>query len=142
MKESSISIAEPEIIKHLDTYPKRVFGRAQIERILSDCKVIFQINQSITINQFIEFLLKNKIMKAVKFEFPSQSIVRYIRGRVSIYEIILSLKNNSYFTHFSALKLYKLTDKTIKNIYLNFEQPPKYYQNTSLEQSRIEAAFK
>jgi hypothetical protein len=142
MKESSISIAWPEILKLLENYPTKVFDRSQIERILSDCRKILQLNQSITRNQFIDFLLKNKTIKAVKFEFPSQSFVRYMRGRVSIYEIILSLNTNSYFTQFSAMKFHNLTDKTPETIYLNIEQPPKRYHNTSLEQRNIDAAFK
>ena len=104
--------------------------------------MILHLNQSITRDQFIEFLLKKKIIKAVEFGFPSQSITRYIRGHVSIYEIIQSLKINSYFTHFSAMKFHKLTEQTPDTIYLNFEQPPKRYKNRSLDQSRIDAAFK
>jgi hypothetical protein len=140
--ESGLSKAAPEIAKLLDSYTTRVFTPVQIERILSECKVILQLNQSITKNQFIDFLLKNKIIKAVKFDFPSQPIIRYKRGRISIYEMVQSLKPKSYFTHCSALKLHKLTVKNIETIYLNCEQPPKYHSNISLDQSRIEAAFK
>jgi len=66
---------------------------------------------------------------------------RYIWGDASIFEIVASLKPNSYFTHYTSIYLHELTEQIPKTIYLNFEQPPIPRVNRNLSQQRIKSAF-
>jgi predicted transcriptional regulator of viral defense system len=81
-------------------------------------------------------------LKRTVLKFPNASVHRYIWGDVSTFELVLSLKPGSYFTHYTAMHLHGFTLQIPKIIYLNFEQPPKRFQDRDLEQGRIDAAFR
>lgn len=141
MKKTRLKIAKPDILKLFDSFPSRVFSRSQIDKILSDYRDFWRVSPSTSVQEFIDFLLKETRIKFVKFEFPFRKIIRYLWGDATVYEIVLSLKPESYFTHFTAIYLLELTEQIPKTIYLNFEQLPKY-QNRELIQQRIDFAFR
>ncbi len=96
-----------------------------------------------TANQFLTFLQEKTKLKAVKISFPSRPETRYLWGDdVSIYQLALSLKPESYLTHYTAIFLHGLTEQVPKTIYLNFEQPFKGRPETTLEQKSIDWAFR
>ena len=72
--------------------------------------------------EFIKFLVKNDNLKQINFPFPNREEVRYTWGKVSLLEILLTLKVKSYFSHHTALQLHGLTANPIDTIYLNCEQ--------------------
>jgi predicted transcriptional regulator of viral defense system len=142
MAQTRLSIARKDIVRHFESLAMRVFKRSQIDAILSENRDFWRLGQLMTVSKFIEFLIDRTQLKAIRFEFPSRTILRYTWGDVPIYELVLSLYPESYFTHYTALYLHNLTDQVPKTIYLNFEQPHKLYRDRTLDQSRIEIAFK
>lgn len=140
MRESRLKIAKPDIQNLFDNLPSNVLLRSEIDRILNQNRKFWRVTESTTCNKFIEFLLKETKLKKIEFNFPYRNIIRYIWGKASIYEIILSLKPDSYFTHYTAVYLHELTEQIPKTIYLNFEQSSK--PKGSLAQERIDVAFK
>lgn len=62
-------------------------------------------------------------------------------GDASVFELALSLKNHSYFTHHTAAYLYGLTKENQKAIYLNYEQS-KRSSTSVLTQEAIDLAFR
>ena len=87
--------------------------------------------------EFIKFLVKNDNLKQINFPFPNREEVRYTWGKVSLLEILLTLKVKSYFSHHTALQLHGLTANPIDTIYLNCEQISRP-QATHLEQKSID----
>jgi len=142
MKISRLKIAKPDIQKLFDNFPSRIFTRSQIDQILTENRSFWRVSFSTSVQSFIDFLLKETKLKLAKFKFPSRAIIRYIWEDAAIYQIVLSLKPESYFTHFTAMYLQELTKQIPKTIYLNFEQLPKYRVNRELVQQRIDFAFK
>ena len=143
MAQTRLSIAKADIVKHFESLPIRVFQRSQIDIILAEERGFWRLSESLTVHKFIEFLIDKTELREVRFEFPSRTIIRYTWGEVPLYEVVLSLKPESYFTHYTAVYLHDLTEQIPKTIYLNFEQVPKRYHDTmTLVQDRIAAVFK
>jgi hypothetical protein len=141
-RRTRIEIAKPDIVKLFEDHPNHVFKRSQIEEILQKNRDFWRLTQSMTANEFLDFLLNKTKMKAVKLDFPSRPETRYVWDDVSAYQLALSLKPNSYLTHYGAMFLHDLTEQIPKTIYLNFEQPVKYNSGVDLEQKKIDWAFR
>ncbi len=71
--------------------------------------------------------------------FPIALSSRYVWGNVPLYELILSLKPNSYLTHYTAVYFHDLTEQVPKTIYINVEQERKPRPKNALVQERIDA---
>lgn len=130
------------IINYFNKLPSAVFKRSYIKEILSENRELWGVSNSVTINKFIEFLLKETKLELFRFEFPYRNIIRYAWGKVQFYELVSSLATDSYFTHYSAMFFHELTEQIPHTIYLNSEQAPKKFESRALEQSRIDAAFR
>ena len=143
MGKTRVEIAKSDIVKRLEGHPTHLFKRSQIEEILRENRDFWRLTQSMTAKQFLDFLQEKTKLKAVKISFPSRTETRYLWGEdVSIYQLALSLKPESYLTHYTAMFLHGLTEQVPKTIYLNFEQPFKGRPETTLEQKNIDWAFK
>lgn len=136
-----VKVPKDEIIGFFDALPKKIFDRRQIEKILVDNRWSWRLRPSTTYADFVDFLMRAKLQR-LKFEFPGRNVLRYTWGEVPYFEVVNSLKPESYFTHFTAMYLHGLTEQVPKTIYLNYEQPRKQKGDPNLEQSRIDAAFK
>jgi predicted transcriptional regulator of viral defense system len=141
MRVSRLKIAKKDIQKYFESLPNTVLTRAQIDKILLEKRSYWRASASTTVQYFIDFLLKETKLKKIQFEFPSRTMDRYIWGDASIYEIVLSLKPNTYFTHYTAMYLHELTEQIPKKIYVNFEQDAKRRIDKGLSQQRIKSAF-
>ncbi len=142
MRISRLGIAKRDIQKLFDNLPSKVLSRAQIETILSQNRTFWRVTQSTSTQDFIDFLLKDAKLKAAKFSFPSRTIDRYVWGEAPTLEIVLSLKPNSYFSHYTAVYLHELTEQVPKTVYLNSEQLLKPLIDTELTQHGIDSAMK
>ena len=141
MTNIRLQIAKQDIVRFFEAQPNKVFTRSQIIQILSRSREFWRVSDSTTVNKFITFLLEETKLKEIKFAFPSRREIRYMWGEVSIYELALCLKPDSYFTHYTAVFFHELTEQIPSTIYLNHEQVPKHYRERELEQSSIDMAF-
>jgi predicted transcriptional regulator of viral defense system len=141
MAKTRIQIAKPDINKHFAGLNTNVFKKRDIDKIFRQNRDYWRLTQNMTVNEFIQFLVKESNLKVAKFKFPNRSLVRYIWGSASIIEIIFTLRPNAYFSHYTAIFLNELTEQIPQNIYLNTEQKPKAITTTGMEQKRIDWAF-
>lgn len=137
-----IEIAEPDIIEVFENFNKRVFTRTDIDEILAEHRADWRLAKSMTNKEFISYLLDKTELQEVVLEFPNRKETRYLWGATSVYELALSLKPDGYLTHYSAMYINDLTEQIPKTIYINTEQPKQPKTNASLEQERIDNAFK
>ena len=140
MDKTRIQIARPSIVKYFNEHDRRILKQTDIASILSRQREFWRLTQRTTTNDFIAFLIENAALKQLDFPFPYRGEVRYVWGDISLLEVLLTLKSDSYFSHYTAVRMHGLTEQTPKTIYLNHEQPPRS-QNPRLEQGRIDAAF-
>ncbi|MBL7220394.1 MAG: hypothetical protein ISS69_09790 [Phycisphaerae bacterium] len=141
MAKTRLDIAQKDIFSLFDSLPTSVLKHSEISRLMQENRQFWRLAQSTTCPKFIEFLVRRGHMRAVRLEFPSRPESRYIWGDASLNEVLLSLRPESFFSHYTAMSLHELTDQIPKSVYVNAEQGRKVARETSLEQGRIAAAF-
>jgi len=142
MAKTRIGIAKPDIVRLFDKHPQKVFDLSGIQSIVDENRVFWRLAKSMSYSDFVDYLVaKTKLNKQV-FNFSYRPIVRYVWGGVPLYELLLSLKANSYLTHYTAVYFHDLTEQTPTTIYINVEQERKPRPKGTLIQERIDAAFK
>lgn len=142
MAHSRIHIARADILDYFDKHQQKIFKLTDLQAILSGQRSFWRLAQSMTAQKFISYLVSNAKLKILEFPLPHRHETRYIWGEVPLIEVVLSLKPNSYFSHYTAVRLHGLTEQVPKIIYLNHEQHLKSQTTGGLAQSRIDAAFK
>jgi len=142
MAKTRIAIAKPDIVKLFDENPQKIFDPSGIQRILDENRSFWRLAKSMSYSDFINYLVEKTKLKKQVFDFAYRPIVRYTWGNTPPYELILSLKPNSYLTHYTAMYFHNLTEQTPKTIYINVEQERKPRPKNALIQERIDAAFK
>ena len=142
MKKTRIAIAKPDIVRLFDEHQQKIFDLSEIQRILDKNRAFWRLAKSMSYSDFINYLVAKTKLKKQVFNFSYRPIIRYVWGSVPLYELLLSLKSNSYFTHYTAVYFHDLTEQTPKTIYINVEQESKPRSKAALIQERIDAAFK
>ena len=140
MNKTRIQIAKPDIVAYLDAHNNHILKLTEIAAILSKQRAFWRLAQRTNTQQFIKFMSDNGSLKRLDFPFPYRAEIRYIWGDVPLLEVLLTLKKDAYFSHYTAVRMHGLTEQVPKTIYLNHEQRPQP-QNPHLEQGRIAAAF-
>jgi len=142
MRTSKLRKAKSHIIKFFAAQTSRVFMLSQLNRILVTHILDWKIGRNVSVRDFIYFLSSEKILQEIKLEFPGKTFTRYILENASAFEIALSIFPRSYLSHYSAVFLHHLTDQIPKTVYVNHEQKLSSVSIGTLEQSRINMAFK
>jgi len=122
---------------------KNVFLLADIRRLLTKGNYLLGLPGRVTIKEFIEFLDAKKILHEIAVTLPlEKKVARYQTANANAFELALSLKGNSYLSHYSAVFLHGLTDNLPKTIYANTELKMTRNMNSlKLEQDSIDTAF-
>jgi hypothetical protein len=118
---SRLSIAKADIIEALATREKVVFSKSDLEGILSENRSFWRLAMRTTVNEFIQFLIKNANLRQHNLRFP-RPVVRYTIGDCGHLEIIQSVSSKGYFSHYTAMHLHGLTEQIPKSVYFNNEQ--------------------
>ena len=142
MAITRIAIAKPDIAKLFDEHPQKIFDSSGIQSILNENRSIWRLAKNMSSSDFINYLVEKTKLKKHVFNFSYRPIVRYVWGNVPLYELRVSLKPNSYLTHYTAVYFHDLTEQVPKTIYINLEQERKLRPKNALIQERIDAAFK
>jgi predicted transcriptional regulator of viral defense system len=142
MAEARIRIAKRDILKLFDGQQRTVLKKADIEASLDENREFWRLRRTMTAEDFLGFLLQETKLRKVEFDFPHRKIVRYVWGRADMYELLMSIDERCYLSHYTAVQLHGLSDQVPKTIYVNKEQPAKRPPSGDLVQERIDAAFK
>ncbi|MHC4336648.1 MAG: type IV toxin-antitoxin system AbiEi family antitoxin domain-containing protein [Planctomycetota bacterium] len=142
MARSRISIAKPDIVQVFKYETENIFRLAELKQIFYENRGSWRLGHSMPFSEFIDYLLRNSKLKKHAFNFPSRPIVKYTWGPVAFYKLLLSLKPNSYLTHYTAMYFHELTDQVPKIVYVNVEQKPHARPGAPLTQESIDRAFK
>lgn len=144
MRQTRLQIAKKDILAHFDALPSGILRHSDIARILSEQKAFWRLAQSTTTRQLIAYLLKSGRLSEFVFPFPKpyKKEVRYAWGSHTLHEVILALKPNGYFSHYTAMSFHGLTEQIPKTIYVNQEQKNSGPSNPNLTQRAIDAAMR
>lgn len=138
-------IAKPDIEKHFDNLSPQIYYGKDLGKILADNRNSWRLTQSLSTENFIAELISQAKLKTISLHSVNydKTLTRYAWGaNPSIYQIALSIKPNSFVCHYTAMFLHNLTQQIPKKIYINTEQSKKPVLSKTLEQSRIDLAFK
>ncbi len=141
-----IHLERPDITRYLRDYlansSRRVFTAADIKSIHKRTCERWDIPSTVTTSQFIQFLINKTELQPVYLQ-PEEhpSVLRYIWGEPSSYEVALSLRPKAYLSHGTAVFLHALTEQMPTTIYVNHEQTAKSRPRMPLTQERVDFAF-
>lgn len=142
MAHSRIHIARADILAYFDKHQQKIFKLTDLQGILSSQRNFWRLAQSTTTVKFISYLIEHAKMREINFPLPHRRETRFTWGEIPLIEVVLSLKPNAYFSHYTAMRLHGLTEQVPKVIYLNHEQHLKSQTTGGLVQGRIDMAFK
>ncbi|MBL7154789.1 MAG: hypothetical protein ISS79_13825 [Phycisphaerae bacterium] len=142
MPEARIKIAKSDIVKTFEKLPEKILRRADIDHILLQNREFWRLRRTMTVHEFLKFLLADTKLEKVSFDFPNRKIIIYVWGKVALYELLMSLQPTCYLSHYSAMFFHALTIQVPKTIYVNHEQQAKSRGEGSLRQDRIDMAMK
>ena len=142
MPEARIKIAKSDIVRTFEELPKKTLRATDIDGLLKQNRDFWRLRQTMTVDEFLKFLLAHTKLEKVSFDFPNRKIIRYVWGKAALYDLLMSLQPNCYFCHYSAMFFHRLTIQVPKTIYVNHEQRAKSRGEGALRQDRIDIAMK
>src|SRR5258708_14359506 len=144
MGKARIENARAEILRYFDELPAKSHRRSDLTRYLEKQRFEWHLPSRMNLRAFMRFLTETGRLSEVIFPFPApyKREVRYVWGDVSLYDVALALKPNSYFSHYTAIKFHGLTEQLPKTTYLNVEQPNASVATGPLMQKAIDTAFR
>jgi hypothetical protein len=144
MRRSSLEIALPVIQRHLHQLPQRILQLEDLRRILTNQRTTWHLPQNTPVEKFIAFLKNRGTLREMTFPFPKpyRKTTRYIFGESSLHEVVLTLKPNCYFSHYTAASFHGLTEQLPQTLYVNDEQSSTGQSDDPMTQTAIDAAFR
>lgn len=143
MSRARIQIAKPDIVRYFDELPSRVLKPREVYAILSEQRAFWRLAQNTTAERFVEFLLKHSKLKQYVFRFPQREEKCYVWDQAPLLAILLGLKKDLHFSHYTAMRAHGLTEQSPKSIYLTDERTTQVESSreTEISQAAIDAAF-
>ena len=139
---SSLNKSSEEISSYIGELNNRVFSISELNEMLEANREEWSLVKSVGFAKFVEMLQNRKALEKIELAFPHKKVIRYIKSQASPYELAISVDENAYLSHHTAVYLHGLTDAEPKNIFLNSEQSPKRFKDSKLLQENINRAFK
>jgi hypothetical protein len=139
---SRLKSATDEISAYFANLPNPVFTLRDIQRILAQQRLEWNLPASVGTRKFVDFLLSSTALRQVSPRSELYGVInRFAWGEVSPYLIALSMKSKSYLSHGTAVSLHALTDQIPKIVYVNHEQTVKPPPTGDLTQESLDRAF-
>jgi predicted transcriptional regulator of viral defense system len=133
-------IARKDIEKSFADQSTHVYTLAELGKILEANRAFWRLGH-IPLGQFLKLLTQHFDFHAVKLDFPHRPVTRYVWGKVTDFEIIQSINEAGYFSHYTAIRLHDLTLQIPKVVYFNTEQSVRPGSGT-LSQEAITRTFR
>ncbi len=144
MRTNAFDKSKAQIEGFFDQSAKKSFTAKALESVLNQNRLLWNIPESKTAENFITFLKSRSHMNtSVLYRVGSNYDLRLFTWRTTDQlTVFTGLKNNAYYTHYTAMFLHGLTEQIPKTYYLNSEHSG--YQttrDTNLKQENIDKAF-
>lgn len=141
---SRIQIAKPDIVKRFEALP-HVLKASDVARVFNKERAFWRLTNSTSLSSFIRFMREKTALREVRYTFPQRDITGYVWGDVPLLEILLGLVDDSFYSHYTAVRIHGLTEQVPKTIFLNHEKSSNsigYSSHSELfDQAAIDAAF-
>lgn len=140
-RTSHLDLILKSVIDVFASHPSGVFRQKDIAAILRQNAQAWGL--WISSGDFIDRMMRKKLLSESVFEFPHRRETIYTWGNVPSYRLIAGISPKGYFSHFTALYLHSLTEQIPKIVYFNIEQTPKpqFDSRDSMSQVSLAKAF-
>jgi hypothetical protein len=139
-----IQIAKPDIIKAF-SQGANVLTARDVSAIFHRQRDFWRLTKSMPLTDFIQFMTGKTALKKVSYPFPQRPVSGYTWGEVPTLETLLGLVENSYFSHYTAMRIHGLTEQVPKTIYFTREKSGNSAVGRDVDkpydQEAIDAAF-
>ncbi len=139
--KSRLDIAKKDIEKIMSSQELLVFSRKDISIILKENREDWRLAINTNLSKFIDYLCQKSKLKRVKFEFPNRSIIGYTWGEIDSMLVLMCLIDNSFYSHYTAMRIHGLTEQIPKTIYISVEKKSPTHNPDNLSQEAIDSAF-
>jgi predicted transcriptional regulator of viral defense system len=142
---SRLQIAKADIAATLDQQRSHVLKYSDFGAILRQHRVDWRLAVKTSVSDFIAFLMKSSELKRYEFDFPHRPETLYVWKNVPTMEMLLHLKRDSFYSHYTAMRMHGLTEQVPATIYISHERvgydTDDRERPEPIEQSAIDAAF-
>lgn len=139
-----LQIAKPDIVMAFSQGPA-VLRPSDIAKVFAQNRAFWRLAQRTTLHEFVDFMVGKTNLRRITLPFPQQNVSGYTWGDVPLLEALLELVKDSYYSHYTAVRIHGLTEQLPKTVYLSHEKhrgepssreaPPLY------PQEKIDEAF-
>ncbi len=140
-----LQIAKPDIEKAF-SQGTPVLRPTDLAEIFSQGRSFWRLAQRTTLREFSTFLREKSHLREISIQMPRQVISGYTWGDVPLLETLIGLVKDSYYSHFTAIRIHGLTEQLPKTIYLSREKHrvefPKKEPSPLYPQENIDEAFR
>ena len=144
-KPTWIHDGNESLVRFFDSQPARVFTPKELTSLFHENATARDLRLGTTAKNFIEFMLQESHLRELRLTPINHSgiapVKRYVWREPPPYEVALSLRQQSYLTHGTAMFLHALGDEAPRTIYVNKEQSPKPRPEGRLTQDGVNRAF-
>lgn len=144
MRTNAFDTSKALIEAYFDQSAKKSFTVKALDLVLGQNRSLWSIPESKTVENFITFLEKRSQMNSsTLYRTDNNDALRLFTWRTTDQlTVFTGLKNNAYYSHYTALFLHGLTEQVPKTYYLNFEHSGyQINRDTELKQTNIDKAF-
>lgn len=139
-----LQIAKSDIVKAFSQGPE-ILRASDFASFFDQNRTFWRLAQRTTLREFSNFMVEKSDLRRITIQFPQQVVSGYTWGNVPLWETLLGLVKDSYYSHYTAVRIHGLTEQLPKTIYLSREKhraessrkeaPPLY------PQEKIDGAF-
>ncbi|QDU30592.1 hypothetical protein ETAA8_57380 [Anatilimnocola aggregata] len=119
--KSRFLVARQDIETALDSLSSRVLTADVVTDLLNQFRENWRLG-NIAPLAFLRLLEEHSHLHTVKLRFPTRPVTRLVWREASEFEIVQSLSEKGYFSHYSAIYFNGLTEQVPKIFYFNIEQ--------------------
>ena len=139
-----IQIAKPDIVKTFEQMP-RILKARDVATAFNENRDFWRLTKSTSLKSFVTFMTEKTRLKSVRFSFPQREVSGFTWGDQPLLEVLLGLVDNSYLSHYTAIRIHGLTEQVPKTIFINQEKSSHTASHTEppdlLAQPDIDLAF-
>jgi predicted transcriptional regulator of viral defense system len=139
---SRIQIAKPDIVKAFEAMPPVLKGR-EVAMTFNQNREFWRLAKDTSLASFLSFAIDKTPLKEARFPFPQREVTGFVWGDPPLLEVLLGLVDDSFYSHYTALRIHGLTEQVPKTIFFNHEKSSQRPSAPSApyEQEAIDSAF-
>jgi hypothetical protein len=130
-----------KLLVYFKTLPQKIYTFPELGQLIADFAKAVRYPFSVDPEEYVQYLVNQGKITKIVLSGPQSSAIRLLTRECNRYEIGLSIKSRSYFSHGTAAYLQGLTNTEPVTLHLSAEGVLRESNHTELRQSAIDQAF-